>query len=246
MSVHHRSDDAFLHRQAPHRPALIGIAALAMALLGCVAASHADGGRSGFIKAGVDTEHLFGFTEGTDIGAAGERQLESDSTFRSGRGTGSFADTASELEFKYTAFQNFRLSAAATFAYYDIAGVSGMDDRRQAAVQSVSFDARFRLLDRDYSPFGLTLSVAPHWGFADEASGVPINHFGWDALLMADRELVPDRLFGALNVHFDTDRTRVLASSGVEQEPLLGIGTALAGRVAADVWVGGEVRYLRV
>jgi hypothetical protein len=48
-----------------------------------------------------------------------------------------------------------------------------MDDRRQADLQSVSFNARFRLLGRDHFPFGLTLSVEPHWGFADEVSGVP-------------------------------------------------------------------------
>jgi hypothetical protein len=46
---------------------------------------------------------------------------------------------------------------------------------------------------------------------------------------MGDRELVPDRLFGALNRHFDADRTQ-LASGGVQQEPVLGIGTALRGR----------------
>ena len=53
-----------------------------------------------------------------------------------------------------------------------------MEDRRAGAFQSLSFDARFRLLERDHSPFGLTLSIEPHWGFADETSGVRINHFG--------------------------------------------------------------------
>jgi hypothetical protein len=246
MFLPYWSDCALVHRQGLRRGDwTAGIAALAMGLLGSVATSHADGGRSGAGRAGVDTEHLFGFTEGTDIGTAGEREFESDSTFRSVKGSGTFADLASELEFKYTAFQNFRVSGLATFAYYDIAGVTGLDDRRQADLQSVSFNARFQVLDRDHSPFGLTLSVEPHWGFADEASGVPIRHFGWDGLLMVDRALVPDRLFGAFNLHFDTDRTRPLASGGAQQEPALGIGAALAGQVMSGVWVGGEVRYFR-
>jgi len=109
----------------------------------------------------------------------------------------------------------------------------------------VSFDARFRLLDRNRAPFGLTLSVEPHWGFFDETSGVRINHFGVEALLMADREIIPDRLFGALNLLFDTDRTRLLATDGVEQAPLLGVGAALAAQVMPRVWIGGEGRYLR-
>jgi hypothetical protein len=120
-----------------------------------------------------------------------------------------------------------------------------MEDRRAGAFQSLSFDARFRLLERDHSPFGLTLSIEPHWGFADETSGAPISHFGWEGLLVMDRELVPDRLFGALNLHFDTDRTESVAGRGKEQQPTLGIGGALAGQAISGLWVGGEVRYFR-
>jgi hypothetical protein len=217
---------------------------LAGALLGGVTPARADG-RNATSGGAVDTEHLFGFTEGTDIGQAGEKEIESDSTFRAGKQTGSFANAASELEFKYTAFRNFRISAVATLAYYDIAGVTGMADRRQAAPQSVSFDARFRLLDRDHAPFGLTLSIDPHWGFADETSGARIDHFGVETLLRADREILPGLLFGALNLLFDTDRTRLLTGGVVAQEPTLGAGTALAAQVAPGVWIGAEARYLR-
>jgi hypothetical protein len=246
MSLFYWWEYALPRRRGRYRSArAAGMAVLAIALLGSAATSRADGRKSSVDGAGMDTEHLFGFTEGTDIGAAGEKELELDSTFRSGRATGSFADTASQFELKYTAFQNFRISAAATFAYYDIAGVTGLGDRQQGALQSASFNARFRLLERGYSPFGLTLSIEPHRGFADEASGVPVNHVGWEALLLADRELVPGRLFGAVNLHFDTDRTRLLSGGGVEQEPTLGISTALAGQVMSGTWVGGEIRYLR-
>jgi hypothetical protein len=221
------------------------LAGLVFSSLACVAPCRADGPKSGITNAAVDTEDIFGFTEGADIGAAGEKELESNSTVRSGKGTGSFTDTASEFEYKYTAFRNFRISAAATFAYYDITGVSGMDDRHEAALQSVSFNARFRLLERDHWPVGLTLSFEPHWGFADETGGVSISHFGWEGLLLMDRELVPDRLFGALDLHFDTERTEFLAGGGKAQRPTLGIGIALAGQVVPRVWVGGEVRYFR-
>jgi hypothetical protein len=219
--------------------AMIGIATL------CAASCRADDARSGIAKGSVDTEHLFGFTEGTDIGAAGEKDVELDSTGRSGRQGGSFANAASEFEFKYTAFQNFRISAAAALAYYDIAGVTGLEDRRQAAMQSLSLDARFRLLDRERSPFGLTLSIAPHWGFADETTGVRIGHFGVEALLRADREIVPEQLYAGANLLFDTDRTRLRAAGDVEQEPMLGIGAAVSLQVSPGWWAGAEARYLR-
>jgi hypothetical protein len=193
----------------------------------------------------VDTEHLFGFVEGSDIGDRGETEFVLDSSLRAGKSTGSFADAASELEVKYTAFEHFRISAAATVAYYDINGVSGIEDAQRAAIQSLSFDARLRVLDRAQAPFGLTLSVSPHWGFVDEASGVRTDHFGTEIQLFADRELVPDRLLVAVNFLFANDRARLLASDGIEHESLLGAGAALAAQVIPGLWLGGEVRYLR-
>jgi len=223
---------------------VIQIAAIGTAIIAIAASPiHADGIKTGTDPA--DTEHLFGFVEGADIGRKGERELVIDSTLRTGRSTGFFADTASELEFKYTAFHNFRISAAAALAYYDVAGVTGIDDARRAAIQSLFFDARFRLLDRNRAPFGLTISAAPHWGFVDETSGVRTGHYGTEIQLLVDRELKPDRLVGAINLLFANDRARLLASDGVQRESLAGAGVALATQIMPGLWLGGEARYLR-
>jgi hypothetical protein len=245
MFVLHGS--GYARRRAALRGAALAlvIAAATGILLGGATPCRADGGKGAAGTANLDTEHLFGFTEGSDIGDVGERELESDTTLRSGKVTGAFNDTASQLEFKYTAFENFRISAAATFAYYDIAGVTGMDDRHDATLQSLSLDARYRFLDHERAPFGMTLSLAPHWGFADETSGVPHQHFGLEADLLFDRALVPDLLFGAMNVHFDTDRTETATGGGPDQQPTVGVFLALAGQAMPGVWIGGEARYFR-
>jgi hypothetical protein len=193
----------------------------------------------------LDTEDMFGFIEGADIGRAGQHEVEVDTSLHSGKNSGTYGGATGEFQYKYTAFENFRISAAATLAYYDIAGVAGINDLHNAAVQSLSFNARFLLLDRNKTPFGLTLSVEPHWGFVDETSGVQLNHFGWQGMLLADRELVPSRLIGGLNLQFDTDRTRLLPDHAIEQAPTLGIGFALALQTIPGLWLGGEVRYLR-
>jgi hypothetical protein len=193
----------------------------------------------------LDTEHLFGFVEGADIGSKGETEFVIDSSLRASKSAGSFAATASELELKYTAFENLRISAAATLAWYDIAGVTGIADARRAAIQSFSSDARFRVLDRAQAPFGLTVSVSPHRGLVDETSGVRIDHSGAEIQMLADRELVPDHVVGAVNLLFANDRARLLASEGVEHESLLGAGAALAARILPGLWLGSEVRYLR-
>jgi len=193
----------------------------------------------------VDTEHMFGFTEGSDIGAKGERELETDSTGRFGRLGGSYNNVATALEAKYSLSDRFRLSAVATVAYHDISGVSGLDDRRQGALQSVSFDARYRLFDRGRAPFGLTLSVEPHWGFADDVTGAPADQQRAQFRVIADRELIAGRLFAALNVGYEPEQTRLHGSAETFRESTLGLGAALAMQVMPNIFVGAEARNLR-
>jgi hypothetical protein len=59
----------------------------------------------------LDTEPLFGFTEGAHIGSDGAKELLIDSTLREATGTGSLANKTSALGLKYTALQNSRVSA---------------------------------------------------------------------------------------------------------------------------------------
>jgi hypothetical protein len=193
----------------------------------------------------VDTEHLFGFVEGADIGARGEREFVLDSTLRAGKSSGSFANVGSQAELKYTAFDNFRIAAAATFAYFDVSNVVGVEGANRAAVESLSFDARFRILDRHSAPFGLTLSVSPHLGIVDEVSGLRADHFGTEFLLLGDRELLPDRLMAAINLSFANDRARLLASDDIGHESLFGLGGALSFQIFPSRWLGGEARYAR-
>jgi hypothetical protein len=196
-------------------------------------------------KQELDTEHLFGFVEGADIGQAGERELVNESTLRLGRNSGSFGNLANQTELKYNPFANFRIAAAATVGYFDVSGVDGVSDAHHGAVQSTSFDARYHVLDREKAPFGLTLSVSPHLGFVDENSGLKTQHFGTDVALLADRTMLRDQLVAAANIMFANDRARLISGDGVEHESLLGFGAALGTQIRPGVWLGAEARYLR-
>jgi hypothetical protein len=174
-----------------------------------------------------------------------EKELEADSTGRFRRLGGSYSNVATALEAKYSLSDRLRLSAVATVAYYHIAGADGLDDRRQGALQSVSFDARYRLFDREHAPFGLTLSVEPHWGFTDETSGAPADQYGAELRLLADRELIAGRLFAALNVSYEPEQTRLRASGEMLRDSTLGVAAALALQVMPSVFIGAEARNLR-
>jgi hypothetical protein len=58
--------------------------ALTASVIGCECARAEDDGK------GVDTEYLFGFVTGTDIGDVGEKELESTTIDRIGKRTGSY------------------------------------------------------------------------------------------------------------------------------------------------------------
>jgi hypothetical protein len=100
---------------------------------------------------------------------------------------------------EYTAVQNLRLEVSATGVYYDIVGVPGLDDRRQGAFDGLSFDMRYRILDRAHAPFGLMIDAEPRWGRVDQVSGEPVDRYGVDLALVADKELVPNRIVAAFN-----------------------------------------------
>ena len=231
-------------RKAPRGALSRAILLIVLAVLVATSSAHGAAGKRADKTGEVDTEHMFGFTEGSDIGEAGEKELEADSTGRFGKLGGSYNTVATALEAKYSFSDRFRLSAVATVAYYDITGVNAIDDRRQAALQSVSFDARFRLFDREHAPFGLTLSVEPHRGFADEMSAEPADQYGAEFRVLADRELIPGRLFAALNVSYEPEQTRLRASGETLRESMLGIGAALAMQVMPNVFIGAEARNL--
>ena len=245
MLLHCWSVRALPLRKAPRGARSRAMLLVVVSLLVATSSAHGAADKRADKTGEVDPEHMFGFTEGSDIGEAGEKELEADSTGRFGKLGGSYNTVATALEAKYSFSDRFRLSAVATVAYYDITGVNAIDDRRQGALQSISFDARFRLFDREHAPFGLTLSVEPHRGFADEMSGEPADQYGAEFRVLADRELIPGRLFAALNVSYEPEQTRLRASGETLRESMLGVGAALAMQVMPNVFIGAEARNLR-
>jgi hypothetical protein len=245
MFLHCWSVRALPLRKAPRGALSRAMLLIALSLLVAAAPAHGAAGKRSDKTVGVDTEHMFGFTEGSDIGEAGDKELETDSTGRFGKLSGSYNNVATALEAKYSFSEWFRLSADATVAYYNIAGVDGFDDRRQGTLQSVSFDVRFRLFDREHAPFGLTLSVEPHRGFTDEMSGEPADQYGAQVRVIADRELIAGHLFAAFNIGYEPEQTRLRACGETLRESTLGVGAALAMQVMPGVSIGAEARNLR-
>ena len=195
---------------------------------------------------GIDTEHLFGFMIGTDVGSVGEREFQSQTTGRFSKSGGNYRAINQELELEVVPAKNFRIELGSGFASHDINGLAGFEDRRQLAWQGVSLDLRYRFLDRDTAPFGLTFALENHLNRIDGATAAAaVRNYGTELTLAFDRELVPNFAVAALNLIYQPEWTRFLGTGATEQESTIGAAFGVMARVLPGLFVGGEARYLR-
>jgi hypothetical protein len=193
----------------------------------------------------IETEHLFGFTIGSDVGEVGEREIEGSVTGRFAKRTGSYNAASSTLSAEFVPLPNLRTEFTGTVVGYDVAGVSGLTDQRYAAFGGLSADIRYRILDRATAPFGFAVGAEPLWGRADEATGEPVNQYGVDFVAAADWEIIRDRVVAAFNLLYQPETMRSKATGTWSQESTAGVALAVMAQVRSGIFLGGEARYLR-
>jgi hypothetical protein len=216
---------------------------IALVGAGLISAASADEKKPGHAE--IDSEHLFGFTEGTDIGKRGDRELESELAGRFGKQAGRYRAYDAGMEAKFAVFDEFRVAPGVSFYRHEISGVPGLQNGSPSGVEGFHVELKYRALDRERAPFGLTLVAIPRWSRADELTGERVDAFGSEFGALVDKELVHDRLFGALNVRYAPTATRSYATGMWEHDSALQLSGALAARIFPGVFLGGELRYLR-
>jgi hypothetical protein len=213
-------------------PPLVALAAvLAMA----ATAVHADD----------DTEYHYGFMVGTDVGAVGEKELQGRTTGRFGKRAGSYGALSQKIEAEFVPARDLRFSVGAAVAYHDIAGVPGLDDRRQGAFEALSFGVKYRLLDRAHAPFGLAIEAEPQWARLDGTSGAPVDQYGVQLSILLDRELIANRIVAAFNLVYEPEASRSRITGVWSHESNLRVSAAIMAQAQAGIFLGTELRYLR-
>jgi hypothetical protein len=150
----------------------------------------------------VDTEHIFGFAEGADIGVQGDRELEITATSLVGK-LGQYAGVLNETAIRYGVTDGFRASIGALTDYHAISGVPGLADLHSLNVISgVSSEFRWQFLNRFTSPLDLTLSFEPQWQHVDDTSGQNMQSYVLPVRLLADMALIPEKTFVAFNLSY--------------------------------------------
>ena len=194
----------------------------------------------------LETKYLFGFTEGSDIEAEGEKAIEFETTAAFGMRGGSFAAIEQEVEFESTPTQFFEYELSAHGLLQSINNVDGLDNFHNFNFSGLSAEFRFLLNDRGPgSPIGLTFTVGPEWARVDGVSGVLTRDFSTTFKLVADTELIPNRLYAAANLIYQPGIAREFGATNWQQSSNLGITTAMAYRITPTVTLGGELQYYR-
>ncbi|MDF3811550.1 hypothetical protein P3G22_14765 [Rhodopseudomonas sp. BAL398] len=182
---------------------------------------------------------------GADVGNPGEREFQSQTTGRLGASQGRYRAIEQEFELEFVPARNFRIEAGAAFAAHNIAGVPDLENRRQLALQGASIDFRYRFLDRQAAPFGLTVGLQSHADRVDDATAEAVRSYGTELTLAVDRELVANAVIAAVNLIYQPEWTRVVGSGRTERESTAGVALGMMARVSPGILLGGEARYLR-
>ena len=147
---------------------------------------------AGAVRAeGIDTEHIFAFMIGADVGDVGDREFQSQTTGRFAKNDGHYRALEQEFELEFVPARNFRIELGGGFSAHDINGVPDFEDRRQLALQGVSVDLRYKVMDRESSPFGLTFAAVGHADRIDETTAAVVRNYGAEFTVAFDRDLHP-------------------------------------------------------
>ena len=194
---------------------------------------------------GIDTEHIYGFMIGADVGSPGEREFQATTTGRFSKQAGAYQALGQQLELEFVPIKYFRIEVGTTFAAYDIASVPGLVDRTQGDWQGATLDLRYRFLDRETALFGLTLALEGHGNRIDETTASRARNYGTELTLVLERDLIPGLAVATLNLGYQPEWTHFSGAPAAEQDSTLAVALGIMAQVRPGFLLGGEARYFR-
>ena len=193
---------------------------------------------------GVDTEHIFGFSMGSDIGKKGEIELEIENVGRFNKRFGSYTGVGVLSQVKFVLTDNFRVAPGVSFASTRVSGVPDMIDNRRTALAGASLEFRYKAARPRCD--AVRPDAARRAGMEQVRRTDRLRRSDlWQRIRRADGQ-------GTDPQHAVRHRQRLVLRRRVARphqsmEPRfeLSVNGALSTKVGADLIVGVEARYLR-
>lgn len=210
-----------------------------------------EGGERGYGgESSVNDRYIFGFTEGSDVERCGEREFEVDAKVRAGKEAGRYVAIEEETEFEYGVTDKLLAAGGVYTTYKGISNVPGLDNRHLSAFDGAAAEIKYQFVNRHEAPFGIGISAEPEYHLYSDLSGRREDTYEVETRFFVDREFIPNRLYGAINLLYEPELAHVLEFDNTgrfvnfERESTFGVSGALAYQVFQGVIAGGEVRYL--
>lgn len=194
----------------------------------------------------AESKYMFGFIDGADIGNEGEKAFEFEETGSFQKRGGRFMALEHEFEFEQVVTQNFAYELSAHALTHSISGVEGLDDRSSTQFSGASAKLRYLIIGRGPgSPFGLTISAEPEWSRIDDADGTQVQAYSSEFRIVADTELIPNRLFAAINLIYEPETAKPADTGTWERSSSAGVGVGLSYRLTPTLAMGVAAEYDR-
>ncbi|MDE2115792.1 MAG: hypothetical protein KGJ29_13095 [Hyphomicrobiales bacterium] len=194
----------------------------------------------------LESRYLFGFTFGTDTGAEGEREIELETTAGFQRRGGTFHAVEQEFEFEFVPSQFNHLEFSLHGVDIHAQPVSGIDNVNQTALSGFSVNYLQSIIARGPgAPFGVAVSIQPEYDWVDGTSGTRTHGYSAQTKLLIDTEIIPQRLFAAVNAIYAPEISRAKGDSFWSRTASFGLTGALATRVLPKLTLGAEAEYYR-
>jgi hypothetical protein len=194
----------------------------------------------------IESKYIFGFTDGSDIGAEGETAIETDTNADFRRRHGVYNAVEQEVELEATPTQFFAYELSLHGFGHSIKNDEELPDLHRVSFGGFSTNLRYLLLGRGpESPIGLTIMAEPEWARIEGDTGQRTRAMGATFKILADTELVENRLYAATNLIYEPGIAKAVGDTAWAKTSSLGVTAAMTFRVTPKIAMGGEIEYYR-
>jgi hypothetical protein len=189
---------------------------------------------------------IFGFTSPTDVGNKGDRGLAFELTGRAEKRDGTYVSPTLKTQFSYTIADNFAIALSPFATHHRIREVPDLENRTSTRFDGFSGEIAYRFIERSATnPVAATFSMEPRIARVDALTGERVRSYGNEFKLFIDTVLVPERLYGAINVNYALGTQR---GFGPDETWAEGSGTNVSGaltyQLTEKIFMGVEGRWL--
>lgn len=199
----------------------------------------------------IDTEHLFGFTEGPDAGEKGEQEVQVDtisrfSKRRDGPGPSTYRALDTRFAYQFNPIDRFSIEFSAFGNFRRQRNIADIDDKAFGTFDGVSVELKYQFLKGSgEQPLGLAIELRPRFARVLPIEGNGANVFDMESLLQLDVQVVPGKVWYGSNISFEPAAGRQRGAGQGYRSSTFFWSNAVVGQIAEGTFVGPEVRYLR-